>query len=380
MSHVDPTVVDTVGRPRTMLKMRGLGPLRARMWRRLLVGGALLCALVFPCASPPVAHAAPKPSADGPWSKGTIRPSFGFGFGYSRDVVSLGFGLGASYFVWHGLSLGLGVSDQVLIYSSDLKGSLPDVENQIPTNVFRITPSAQYVFVRRPRFSPYVGAGVGPTFFNNGNGTFGHWTAGPGAYIWLAGPVYLDIGVNFSGMFPTESCNDAFVYEPAGQPGFRVFDDYCSFRWGPQLGIVLAFGGGPSRETKRRRRQREQESAPPVAPPNPMREPEPASPSPAPAQPPPTSPPPQPSDTIGPAPPPSEPVGPAAPPSEPAPGPAPPAGDESAPPTPAEPDPTSPPPGEPAPVPEGGADPVPGDDAPADLAGPEPTDDPPPED
>lgn len=237
-----------------------------------------------------VATSAPVRAADDdqgrPWARGTIRPSFGFGFGYSSDLVSLGFGLGASYYVIDGLSFGLSLSDQILIYSSDLKASLPGVENQIPTNAFRITPSAQYVFFRRPRFSPYVQAGIGPTFFNNDNGTFGHWNAGPGAYIWLAGPVYLDVGVNFSGMFPTGQCNDAFSYQPSGGEAFRVFDDYCAFRWGPRLGIVLAFGGG-RRSEPRSRRPRGRATPTEAPPPNPMREPEPAVVVPPPAEAPP---------------------------------------------------------------------------------------------
>ncbi len=218
-----------------------------------------------------LAWASPAEAADDdrgrPWAKGTVVPSFGFGFGYSRDLVALSFGLGASYYLFNGFSLGLQLDDQVLIYSKSLKGDLPDLENQIPTNVFRLTPVAQWVFLRRPRFSPYVFAGVGPVFFNNDNGVHGHWTAGPGAYLGLAGPVWLDIGVGFSGMFPTDACNDSFVYRSESGDSVRVLD-YCSFRWGPRLGLVLAFGGGG--------KKRERESAPdPFATepaPNPMEE------------------------------------------------------------------------------------------------------------
>lgn len=203
------------------------------------------------------AWSAPAKAADDdqgrPWARGTLVPSFGFGFGYSRDLISLGFGLGASYYIANGFSVGLQLDDQVLIYSKSLKADLPNIENQIPTNVFRLTPVAQWVFVRRPRFSPYVFGGVGPAFFNNDNGVFGHWTAGPGAYIGVGGPLYIDLGVGFSGMFPTDACNDAFVYEPETgfSPGVQVLE-YCSFRWGPRLGIVLSFGGSSGRKRRDR--------------------------------------------------------------------------------------------------------------------------------
>lgn len=189
-----------------------------------------------------------------PWAQGTVVPNFGFGFGYSQDLVSLSFGVGAGYYIANGFSLGLSVDDEVLLYSKALRGELPDLENQIPTNVFSLTPTAQWVFLRRPRFSPYVFAGIGPVFFNNGNGVHGHWTAGPGAYVGLAGPLWLDLGVGFSGLFPTQQCNEAFEYQPAG-PDLDPIPvlDYCSFRWGPRIGLVLALG---TRRSTRRDRAR----------------------------------------------------------------------------------------------------------------------------
>lgn len=187
-----------------------------------------------------------------PWARHTVVPNFGFGFGYSQDLVSLSFGLGASYFVAHGFSLGLHVDDEILIYSKSLKSDLPDLEHQVPTNVFSLTPVAQWVFLRRPRFSPYVFAGLGPVFFNNDNGVFGQWTAGPGAYIGVGGPVWIDVGVGFSGLFPTQQCNERFEFQPAapGADPVPVFD-YCSFRWGPRLGLVLALGGSRRQTTGR---------------------------------------------------------------------------------------------------------------------------------
>ncbi|MGH1345135.1 MAG: hypothetical protein ACRBN8_26475 [Nannocystales bacterium] len=207
------------------------------------IGGIAALAVAAWLATPAVAEAA-EDRRGRPWAEGTVVPTFGLGFGYSQDLVSLSFGLGGSYFIADGFSLGLQVDDEVLLYSKSLKGDLPDLENQIPTNVFSLTPIAQWVFVRRPRFSPYVFAGIGPVFFNNDNGVFGHWTAGPGAYIGVGGPVSIDLGVAFSGLFPTGQCNDSFEYQPSATGADPVpVLDYCSFRWGPRLGIVLALGG-----------------------------------------------------------------------------------------------------------------------------------------
>lgn len=183
-----------------------------------------------------------------PWARGTALPTFGFGVGLGRDVTSLRFALGGRYFVANGLAVGLTLSDSVSILSSRLKSDYPGIERHVPTNVFEITPSLQYVFFRSRWFSPYVYGGVGPSFFNNRNGTFGHWTAGPGAYIGLGGPVFLDVGVGFRGLFPVGRCNDAFEYSTGG--GSVKFSGGCAFGWGPNIGIVVAFGA--SRRGKRR--------------------------------------------------------------------------------------------------------------------------------
>jgi hypothetical protein len=206
-----------------------------------------------------------------PWARGTVMPTLGFGLGLGQDLTQISFGLGASYFVWHGLSIGLSLTDRILIYSSSFKNRLPGVEDQIPTNIFRITPNAQYVFYRSRWFSPYVYAGLGPTFFNNQGGVHAHWVGGPGAYIGLGGPIFLDVGVNFTGMFPRDRCDDAFVYQaPTGERG-QVLEGVCSFGWGPRIGLVLAFGGRSRGRANPRRRN----STPPperfeVPPENPM--------------------------------------------------------------------------------------------------------------
>ncbi|MBK8714351.1 MAG: hypothetical protein IPN32_06380 [Deltaproteobacteria bacterium] len=245
------------------------------MRRRFAAGTApIACAIACVLATP--AHAARANPSDGPrpWGRDTVMPSFGFGMGFSREATSLGFGLGFRYFAIAGLGLGVSLSDSILIFSESIKSSYPGIHKQVPTNTVFITPSAQYVFFRSRWFSPFVHAGVGPAIFNNHRGVVGHWVAGPGAFIGIGGPVYLNVGVDFSGMFPSGKCNDAYRYH--GTAADVQFSGFCSFSWSPNIGLVVAFGGG-----KKRRRGT---TAP--APANPM--PVDDAPLPAPSSPPPS--------------------------------------------------------------------------------------------
>ncbi len=228
---------------------------------RLVTACALAIAIAI--AMPAVASAAPQSDAERPWGRGTMVPTFGFGLGLGRDATQLGFGLGFRYFAIGGLGLGLSLTDSITIFSDSLKTRYPGLTDRIPTNIFRITPSVQYVFFRSRWFSPYVHAGVGPSFFNNRRGVVGHWVAGPGAYIGIGGPVSLNLGVDFSSMFPSDKCNRAYRYQ--GAAGDVQFTGFCGFSWGPNIGIVVAFGGGRSK-------RRAPRSAPPG---NPMIEAEP---------------------------------------------------------------------------------------------------------
>lgn len=261
-----------------------------------------------------------------------MRPTFGLSpWGlFNPDVASLSFGLGFSYFIVNGLSLGVGVSDTIFIYRSAFKAQYPGIERQLPTNMLEVTPTLQYVFFRSRWFSPFVYGGVGPVFFNHGAGTHGQWVAGPGAYINVTGPLYVSLGVGFSGLFPAGRCNDALTYRPQDPLGEGLLLDLCSFRWGPQVGLVYAFGG--SRGSRERRPPRERQPAPaPVPASNPLDEavqPEPEVPShedPSPSEDvaPPTEPattPPEGSEPGDSAPPPSAPAAPAAPTPAPTPG------------------------------------------------------------
>lgn len=219
------------------------------MRRRFVAGSApIACAIACVLATP--AHAARANPSDGPrpWGRDTVMPTFGFGMGFSREATSLGFGLGFRYFALAGLGLGVSLSDSILIFSDSIKSSYPGIHKQVPTNTVFITPSVQYVFFRSRWFSPFVHAGVGPAIFNNQQGVVGHWVAGPGAFIGIGGPVFLNVGVDFSGMFPSGKCNDAYRYH--GTAADVQFSGFCSFSWSPNIGLVVAFGGGG----KKRRR------------------------------------------------------------------------------------------------------------------------------
>jgi hypothetical protein len=233
------------------------GPRRAQSRRGWSRGAGLAVALVSVVASAWPGEARADPGDDRPWGRGVLRPTFGLSpWGlFNQDIASLSFGLGFNYFVVNGLSLGVGVSDTIFIYRSGFKARYPGIETQLPTNMLEVTPTLQYVFFRSRRFSPYVYGGVGPVFFNHGAGTHGQWVAGPGVYFNVSGPLYVSAGVGFSGLFPTGRCDEALTYQPEDPLASGVMLDLCSFRWGPQLGVVLAFGGG--------KRGRDRRSAPP---------------------------------------------------------------------------------------------------------------------
>lgn len=202
-----------------------------------------LVGLLCLCALGSSAHAKER-NGHRPWGRGTLAPSVGGGFAYSSELTVPTFGVGVSYFAFDGVSFGLTLDDSMLIYSRQLKGRLFEISSQLPTNIARVLPTVQWVFLRRPRFSPYVSVGLGPALFNNGHGVFGNWVLGPGVLIAIAGPVYLDLGVAFSGFFPRGRCNAGFVYKPNSDAATAIdVLDYCSFRWSARLGVVVAFGG-----------------------------------------------------------------------------------------------------------------------------------------
>jgi hypothetical protein len=244
---------------------------------RWLLTASLACATGLSASD---AAAAPEPDDEaedrGPWGRGTVMPSLGFGASFSSDIHVLSFGLGASYFVWDGLAVGLDVYDTVYIYRDDFKRAFPGIDKTSPTNEVLLLPTLQYVFLRRMRFSPYVIGGVGPVFYNHHRGTIGQWLVGTGAYFKLWGPIALVIGIDFMANFPDSKWKNAFSWDPPPDPvtgddpgpgsirGCALVDNPCSFNISPNIGLAFVIGTQPKRAKKKQ--------PPPPAPVNPMPE------------------------------------------------------------------------------------------------------------
>ncbi len=187
-------------------------------------------------------------AADGaelPWGKRRGSLGVGAGVSISSSLTVVTPGLRGGYFVVDGLELGGEVELGVLMWSAADFTAHPGLASTAPGLALRVTPTLRYVFLRQPGFSPYLLAGVGPTIWNHGAGVAGHWTASPGALIYVGGlgrpgsdgrgAVYLDLAIRFSGSFPGRSCHRAFTVGDADVPG------YCGFQFGPRLGFAVAF-------------------------------------------------------------------------------------------------------------------------------------------
>lgn len=202
--------------------------------RRWLLCAGVVAAL---CVIPSTARA-----DDGkPFGKGTPRFSLGVGAGFSESLTVLSIGASGGYFIVNGLELGGQIDDTFLIWSPETKAEFPRINKEIPSNVFRVTPTLRWVFLRTRWFSPYVRAGVGPTILNNGGGVLGHWLAQPGAFIGVGRHVYIDLGVSFSMNFPTTDCRKAFTYAPDPDGASAEVTGFCGFQWAPRLGLTVAF-------------------------------------------------------------------------------------------------------------------------------------------
>lgn len=215
---------------------------RASTWLTVLAPALLapICVLAW---SP---HAHAREDEQGrPFARGTVIPRLGVGFGHSRDLFSISWGVGAGYFVVNGLEVGASVGGTHLIWSRDIKATYPGIEDKLPGTLIEITPQLRYVFFRSRWFSPYAIAGVGPTFLTNNAPapTIGHWMAGPGFYIGLGRHVFLDLGVRFSGRFPRGACRDAFtdVFATEQGPVELEIAGFCGFQWSPSIGIGVQF-------------------------------------------------------------------------------------------------------------------------------------------
>lgn len=197
--------------------------------------GALLAALI--CVAPSTAHA-----DDGkPFGKGTPRFSLGVGAGFSESLTVVSIGASGGYFIVNGLEVGGQIDNTFLIWGPETKAEFPRINKEVPSNVFRVTPTLRWVFFRTRWFSPYVRAGVGPTILNNGAGVLGHWLAQPGAFIGVGKHVFIDVGVSFSMNFPTTDCREAFTYAPDPSGPSAEVSGFCGFQWAPRLGLSVAF-------------------------------------------------------------------------------------------------------------------------------------------
>jgi hypothetical protein len=182
-----------------------------------------------------------RPKDDRPFGRGTWLPSLGFGLGFSQDLTSIGVGAGVSYFVVPGLAPGLRLDNTTLIWGDSVKREFEGIEDETPTNFFRVLPSLTWIVVRSRWVNPYVTGAVGPLIFNNGGGTIGEWQAAVGAFIRLGGPVYLDLGVSFSQPFPADRCREAFRYTTADANIDASGIGACEFAIGFVPGIALLF-------------------------------------------------------------------------------------------------------------------------------------------
>ena len=213
------------------------------MRRALPLALSLLTTLTLP-ATAAARPFSPEPD-DKPWVRGTLMPSFGLGGGFSRNGGgSLLVAGGLSYFVVNNLGFGLTLRNFTTFLPPSLKRDFPGIEKQIPTNEFSVIPGLTLILYRSHRFSPYIGAGVGPVFLNHKRGVVGEWNAGPGVLIGLGRMVALSLGINFSMRFPAERCEDAYRF---GSGDDAVLFNGCGVRWGVQGGLVFGFGVGRKR-------------------------------------------------------------------------------------------------------------------------------------
>lgn len=208
--------------------------------RTFAVLGVALASLLWA----PAAEA--RPDAQGrPFGRGTIIPRLGFGFGYGSNFHTIGWSVGAGYFVVDGLEIGGTVGGTHLLWRRDIKDEFPGIEDRLPGTFIEITPTLRYVFFRSPYVSPYAFAGVGPTIMTNNAPApvIGHWTAGPGFFIGLGQHVWMSISVSFSMRFPGGACRDAFtdVFETAEGPVQLEVGGFCGLEWSPGLGFGASF-------------------------------------------------------------------------------------------------------------------------------------------
>lgn len=225
----------------------------------LTTAGAVALTSSAALAGPPAPEAS-KP--DKPWGRGVFTVGGGLGGTFYGDSGgSLSFGVGAEYFVWHGIGLGLNYTNLFVFLSNSIKNDFPGIEDRVPTYYGFLSPTLRVFLFRSFRFSPYVVGGTGPVFLNNGQPTLGRWEAGGGFYIGLGPRAALDIGVGVSQLYTRSACRRAttevFTAAELGTTGdVRVETGNCGIGVFPRIGIVFGFGGSSGDDKKSRRERR----------------------------------------------------------------------------------------------------------------------------
>lgn len=228
-----------------------------------LVAGALAGA--FFLASGAAQAGPPRNQDDKPWGRGVFSVGGGLGGQFFGDGGgSLSFGVSGEYFVWHGIGLGLGYTNQFIFLSNSFRDQYPNIEDRVPTYFGYLSPTLRVFLFRSYRFSPYILGGVGPVFTNNQAPTLGQWQAGGGVLIGLGRFAALDIGVGVSQLFTTSACergtSDVFTAAETGMAAdTRVSVGQCSIGIFPRIGVVFGFGGKKSQDDRKSRRERKRE-------------------------------------------------------------------------------------------------------------------------
>jgi hypothetical protein len=144
-----------------------------------LTFAVLTVAIVLPVVAP--ANAA---EVAGVFAQGRTRLLVTGGTGYAFGENYFVFGVGASYFVLDGLSAGL------------------DLEwwSSADPNIFKVSPSVEYVFYQVPSVSPYVGAFYRRSYIDGFN-DLNSGGARAGVYIPAGKNTHIGVGVAYESYF-----------------------------------------------------------------------------------------------------------------------------------------------------------------------------------
>lgn len=198
-------------------------------------------------ALPLPANAAEPPAARRPWSRGTLMPSAALGVSVLVDSPgSLQLSGGLSYFVVDHLALGLSLRSSTSFLAEYVRTNYPDVEKQIATHEFSVTPVVTVVPHRGYLVSPFVGVGVGPVILNHQHGVLGEFVVTPGVLLKLAKQVALTMAIEIAARFPGDRKRDAYRYDdPYNSTTFFGSRINIAF----QAGVAFDIGVGRARRT-----------------------------------------------------------------------------------------------------------------------------------